>query len=203
MDINFYLQQIIDLKRELKKKDKKILDLEANERHQRRLKDDIREILTNFDERISFIGLKLDSVKIRKIENNDNLIFKLGILEKIKIDINKVLFFKDKHFISDFVYNAFVTEFDLPLPSLHYIKILRKSLNSKFDLNVNVRNSRFVNIKSRIAGQLNAFLSNLEEEFDDNIPLRIKLSADGTNIGRNLKLINYTFTLLNEFQGIK
>lgn len=35
-------------------------------------------------------------------------------------------------------------------------------------------------------------------QFSQDEPIRVKLSDDGTSNGRNLHVINYTFTLLNE-----
>ena len=35
-------------------------------------------------------------------------------------------------------------------------------------------------------------------EINDGETIRIKLSGDGTNIGKRLTVINFTFTLLNE-----
>lgn len=41
------------------------------------------------------------------------------------------------------------------------------------------------------------FVERGQRPFHDHI-IHVKLSADGTNIGRNLKLLNFTFTILNE-----
>ena len=41
-------------------------------------------------------------------------------------------------------------------------------------------------------------VSNPDAPFLQNRTLRVKLSGDGTNVGKRLHLINFTFTLLDE-----
>ena len=77
-------------------------------------------------------------------------------------------------------------------------KKLCKKINFKFCLIDTIPNSSFVNIKTRIGSKLKAFLNGLESADYYDTPLRDKLSAVYTNIGRNLKLINFTFTILDE-----
>jgi len=54
----------------------------------------------------------------------------------------------------------------------------------------------FINIQEKISNAIKHYLSS-QERLDSN-PIRVKLSADATRIGRFIKIINFTFTILND-----
>lgn len=235
-----YLQQINDLKSEIKRQSKVIERLESklkevkdnsknclcglkfyqssnnngetpknSDRQTRRIKEHIEAILVNLDDKIEMKGLRLHKVEIIDSEFvNKDLKNPFTLTFKDKPDVENltrdVLYFKDRHCLSDNVYRALVNEFSLPLPSLHYIRELRKNLNSKFKLVHTIPNSSFISAKFRIETQVKAFLKNLGEDYIHfNGPIKVKLSADGTNVGRNHKMVNFTFTILNETNKAK
>ncbi|RMZ99298.1 hypothetical protein BpHYR1_033764 [Brachionus plicatilis] len=66
-----------------------------------------------------------------------------------------------------------------------------------FDLNETIPQKVFVAAKKRIEEQLLWFLEHLKD-LDSISSLKVKLSADGTNVGGNFKIVNFTFTILNE-----
>jgi hypothetical protein len=61
----------------------------------------------------------------------------------------------------------------------------------------------FYSMEEKLKSRLNSFFERkygtetLDERFRDSI-IHVKLAADGTNIGRSLKLLNFTFTIINE-----
>ncbi|RNA40268.1 hypothetical protein BpHYR1_045704 [Brachionus plicatilis] len=126
-----------------------------SDRHCRRVRDRLENILIELDDKLIPIKLKIHLVQIVFYENAKNDLknsFKLEILERpfSHHDPRKLLYFKDLYCLSD-----------------------------------------------------NYFLKNSEDLDSFNGPLKIKLSADGKNVGRNLKIINFTFTVLNECDKAK
>lgn len=73
-------------------------------------------------------------------------------------------------------------------------------MNEEFSLVYSVSNSVFIEPRQRIINRLLSFLKDnlLEERI-----LKVKISADGTNISRSLSIINFTFTILNESKKAK
>ena len=159
------------------------------------------------------MGLCLSSVLISPIEEaRGTTEFNLKIRERREIargpTLNNLLFVKDKNGISDKAYQDLKLKCFLPIPSLFALKKSRSYIDSKFELHSN-KMGVFLSIKEKIKFRLGIFFNEKygfddqlddEELFKDQI-VHIKFCADGTNIGRNLKLLNFTFTIINE--GIK
>jgi hypothetical protein len=116
------------------------------------------------------------------------------------IGVGEALFIKDKYFISDKSYAIIRTNFNSKLPCLNEIKAYRKQLNAGFEyFTVNDENVKFVDIKQQIKKRFFEFLSALtQDELRDIKELRIKFTADGTNVGKNLSLVNFCFTFLED-----
>ena len=108
------------------------------------------------------------------------------------------LYVKDKFSLSDMAYRE-LSQLTTSLPRLKSIKLLSKSLNSKFDLFpapngiVGIQQS----LKARLLVQLNSFQSLKEDEV-----IQVKLTGDGTNIGRTFHVINIAFVLLNDLSSV-
>jgi hypothetical protein len=132
---------------------------------------------------------------------------KLEIIKFEKQDtkniVQKCLFFKDKYLVSDFVYRALQTNISSDLPPLNSIIRYRNYLNNLFEFKY-FENGIFVNIQDKIKTVVKSFiLKNLNFEEVDLSAIKIKLSADGTQIGRFIKIINITFTIINDTKKAK
>ena len=111
-----------------------------------------------------------------------------------------ILYAKDRHNISDRAYSH-LAKIEESLPRLGQIKKRANELNSKCDVKplpndmVGVQQSLSIRLMERMHHALNASLETIH--FNNNI-VRIKLSGDGTNVGKNVHLVNFTFTLVDE-----
>jgi hypothetical protein len=116
------------------------------------------------------------------------------------IGVGEALFIKDKYFISDNSYAIIRANFNSKLPCLNEMKSYRKQLNAGFEyFTINDENIKFVDIKQQIKKRLFEFLPTLTpDELRDINELRIKFTADGTNVGKNLSLLNFCFTFLED-----
>jgi hypothetical protein len=150
------------------------------------------------------VGLKVDSVNIKKIKNNDtDKKFYFNLLKPSVDDqasIKKCLYIKDKTSMSDKKYEIFRRELNLQekLAPLSQIKKIRKLLNSEIIIK-HIGKGVFIDIKHTIISRIIFYQNKLIVGNDDIIHLR--LSADGTNVGKTIKLLNMTFGLINE--GLK
>ncbi len=140
-----------------------------------------------------------DPAENRDITVNISNCFNPNPFGDIVISVAEALFIKDKLFISDEKYKEIRLHFNQKLPSLKKIKALRSQLNQGFELTtINSENIKFVDINAQIKRRFYEHLSQLNpnelREIDD---LRIKFTADGTNVGKNLSLVNFCFTFLN------
>ena len=110
---------------------------------------------------------------------------------------------KDRFCLSDEAYLE-VSQLTRDLPRMYELKSVAKELNSKTVITPSPGNILGVqqSIKERLAIQLRRVLQS-----DKGTPtlndgcIDIKLSGDGTCVGRNLHVLNFTFTLVNQTQA--
>jgi hypothetical protein len=181
----------------------------VSRRQRNRLNKQIKDSITESTQFLKNMGLCLSYVEINPIEM-DECDFKLKIkppeefLDVNKPNVNNLLFYKDKHSISDRAYCDLKTRCFLDIPSVFSLKKRRGELDSLFELQNN-QMGVYITLKDKLKFRLELFFGrkynqvdiNKVENFQDHI-IHLKLGADGTNIGRNLKLLNFTFTILNE-----
>jgi hypothetical protein len=109
-----------------------------------------------------------------------------------------ILYKKDKNRISDKLFCSIKADFKFNV-SLRTIKILRKKLNNEvvfFEVNENNVHGFYLDPKDAIEKKIR-YLLKKGINIENNI-IKIKLSADGMNVCRNLKVINMIFTVINE-----
>ena len=183
----------------------------VSNRQQRRIKTQIKECIQESTNFLKNMGLCLSNVEVNPIEFDQND-FRLKISpggpdsnsDLNEPTVNNILYVKDKWSISDRAYNAFRIKCHLNIPTLFHIKKKRQSIDSMFRIRDNEMGV-FMSIKEKLKYCLEKFFErkygpddvNDPAKFKDNI-IHVKLGADGTNIGRNLKLLNFTITIINE-----
>ena len=113
--------------------------------------------------------------------------------------VNFALFVKDKFCLSDEGYHE-ISLLSRELPRLHTVKKLTKSLNSQASVTPTVG---VVGVEQKLQDRLILHLTEMQRkgELDsllrDNNCIRIKLSDDGTQVGRSVHVINFTFTFVD------
>jgi hypothetical protein len=182
---------------------------DVSERQKNRLKSQIKESILESTVFLRAMGLCIGSIELNPIEM-DECDFKLKIKSPEDISTEKcepseynLLYFKDKHSVSDKCYNDFKTRCFLQIPSIFAIKKTRGQIDAMFDLHDNEMGV-FMKMEDKLKYRLETFFARKygaegteSSKFRDYI-IHVKLGADGTNIGRNLKLLNFTFTIINE-----
>ncbi len=142
--------------------------------------------------------ITLRNVKHKTTDNEDGPEFR--ILEADDkgdsiINVDFVVFFKDHFRISDKAYTAIRLYFAKNLPPLSYIIIRRNYFNSFFTLTVN-NFGIYVDVNEK----LDYILSAIYDQIPNIESFKIKVSADATLIGRSLKLLILTFSVISESQ---
>ena len=118
---------------------------------------------------------------------------------EISSRLHTASYLKDKFSISHNGYHQLSMISDLPNSS--QIKKCPTYLNAQFD--IQDAPEGIVWVQQRIKPRLHLFLTNIAKNaIESNTPLsstiRIKLTGDGTQIGRGLSIVNFAFTILEE-----
>ena len=107
------------------------------------------------------------------------------------------LYLKDKFSISNEAWHEIAIKAN-GLPNTHSIKKRINELNSKWNLKPTPGDAEGVQLG--FAESLQEHIVRLQKngEINDGETIKIKLSGDGTNIGKQLTVVKFTFTILNE-----
>lgn len=106
------------------------------------------------------------------------------------------LFVKDKFTISDSAYHE-LSQLSPDLPRLINLKGLSKELNSEFDIKPSPHG--YTGVQQSLKSRLLCRLKHLQLTAGEII--QVKLTGDGTYIAKNIHVVNFAFTLLNEGQA--
>ena len=106
------------------------------------------------------------------------------------------LYVKDKFTLSDAAYRE-LSQLTSSIPRLHTLKVLSKSLNSEFNI---FEAPGGVGVQQRLKPRLLVQLKALSLKPGDIV--QIKLTGDGTNIGRSVHVVNIAYTILNDLTSV-
>lgn len=150
-------------------------------------------------------------VKNRSTGRTEKITLDRGEMEEIfgpdelteeNIDIlNMILLIKDQYNISSSAYHE-LTQICKALPRTYRVKERIKELNSHWNIRptphgtVGFQQSLEDRLRIRVQKLLKD--SNSDSKFVHDRTLRVKLSGDGTKIGKRLHVVNFMFTLLDE-----
>lgn len=180
-----------------------------SKRHQDRIREQLR---SDCETSLSFLGLYNFVANEVKVFNCSTEEFETFNLVKnpdeqntpetvVEIDyINLLLYTKDRFGISNQAYHE-LSMVCKEMPRSCKVKDRIKEINRKWNLSQTPGNTVGVqqSIKKRLEIRLQALIEKCKKEsFTLNNKLRVKLSGDGTNIGKRLHVINITFTILEE-----
>ena len=107
------------------------------------------------------------------------------------------LYLKDKFNISNEAWHEIAMKAN-GVPNTYSIKKRIKELNSKWNLKPTPGDTEGVQLG--FSDSLQEHIAKLQQtgEIKGGETIKIKLSGDGTNIGKRLTVVNFTFTILNE-----
>ena len=179
--------------------------------HQKRIKNQLKD---ECQTTLSFLGLYnfvATKIEVLNTETNQYETFNLvgegelpftesdpKALDNDDIDnINMWLYLKDKFNISNEAWHEIAIKAN-GLPNTYSIKKRINELNSKWNLKPTPGDAEGVQLG--FAESLQEHIVRLQKngEINDGEAIKIKLSGDGTNIGKRLTVVNFTFTILNE-----
>jgi hypothetical protein len=185
------------------------------------IKTKIKAALITLNFFLNQFGLNIDLVNIGKIdlmargeetnarEMNDKrkapfqIVYTNLTAENHSTESTKnTLYYKDLAMLSDKQYLLIRAGWKIKeqVPSLYQIKKFRKLINAEVDSKFKVKaigNGFYLNPVIQIKSKILDFLKQNYLEMKNN-SIIIKLSCDGTNISRNIKLENLVFNLINE-----
>ena len=150
-------------------------------------------------------GYDICSITVKSIDSGEYETLDISNQSKVTKDdspsdrLCTSLLVKDKFSVSHKAYHELSTTSDLPC--LYQVKKLTKSLNSKVNITNCPNNICGVqqSLNKLVLQQLQVFVhKNAEKGIDTPDTIRIKLTGDGTQIGRELKVINFAFTIIDD-----
>lgn len=110
---------------------------------------------------------------------------------------NVMIYIKDSFNISYLAWHEFSMKLK-DIPNVHSIKRRLESLNGKW--NITEIPGEVEGVQIKFADSLKSQIQRLQKEGFEDTTIKVKLSGDGTCIGKGLNVVNFTYTILNEGQ---
>lgn len=187
---------------------------EYSRRHQSRVK---KQMVTDCETSLSFLGLNnFIATKVEVFNEITHEYEMITLLDEEEVDtschtetltdeeidkINLLLYTKDRFNISNEAYHELSMTCN-GLPKSWRVQEKINYLNAKWSLSETPGDTFGIqqDVKERVKIRLEALLKNSSpnDPFRQNSKICVKLSGDGTNIGKRLHVINVTFTILDE-----
>jgi hypothetical protein len=112
-------------------------------------------------------------------------------------EINKWLYVKDKHCISNETFHE-LTQLDLNIPRSHQIKKAMKKMTEDIEIVPSPGNIAGAQLKVERRFREVLLLLMKKKYFSPAEPVNVKLSGDGTRLGIKFKIVDFGFTFLEE-----
>jgi hypothetical protein len=176
----------------------------SGDRNQRKVRNQISAYINWNKEQFLDSSLKKYHLKISRIElvNADNP-SGLEINYSTKREnpasiLTKMRVYKSKELccVSDKSFQSFMNAGAKDCPSLRYCKSWRRTLNSEFKIVKNTMGS-YVSAKEKIGYYLRYYKESLR--FRNN-HVNIRLAGDGTEVGSNFSVLNFTFGFIDQIK---
>ena len=153
-------------------------------------------IQNNLKKYLKSFGLDIINMNVIKLnqETNSNFYFNLTISEQHmnQLDTKNVLALKDLTNISDHAYILLQKHGASQWPTIHSIKRERLLMNKDFSIE-----SHNDGVYSSLSEKLLCIITRSEKEFMFENEIKLRIAADATNVGMNLKLLIITFVVVN------
>ena len=112
------------------------------------------------------------------------------------MDPLECLYFKDKKMFTEDDYKSIRKDFKAPICSLHEL------LKTKDELNMQFTFTKQTTINATLLASLNQLKTKYYVIYMDYMDkIKIKICVDGTKIGRKLYLLNFAFSIINDFKN--
>ena len=182
----------------------------TQKRHRKKIDEILNEskCLENVKRYLASCGLRIGPIPIYKAEDemcfDEKIEFKIyqSTIEetKAKVEVNKkeVLNTKDSQLISDFSYDKIRKVIGKSAPALKSLRKERTRQNFEYGSMFKKRKNdhgSYIDCKKYITHHIKKNIDKLKLKVAPANAIRVKLSGDGTNIGKKNKILNFTFTL--------
>lgn len=166
-------------------------------------KKKIKIIFDLINMELNKINYSIDTIIIRSKTNEEEgspFIIKYNTTDVAKSDVDKCLFFKDKISLADHKYHSFRRGMDLKKKMVPLRLIKKRKLEISTGLNATELSSGYyIEPIKYIKLRISYYLKNLISGNDtNNNKVLVKLSCDGTILSRNVKIVNFVFSIINE-----
>ena len=134
----------------------------------------------------------IDENELPSTESNPKTLNSNGI-----DDINLWIYIKDKYNISEQAWKELVMK-ATDMPNAYRIKKNITDLNAKWKLKLTPGEAEGVQISLKDSLKEQIQRLKIKRDLGEQETVRVNMSEDGTNIGKRLKVVNFTYTTLNE-----
>ena len=185
----------------------KYWDLKAD-KQKRKHKETLHQMLNSPETKVSdiksflaSIGCVIGEIPILKAEveyPDPPLEFKMHNATKADLQnkdndlLQKTVVFKDKHFIADKTYNYFHKHIAPNIPSMFMVRKERLRQNATYCSKYRNEYGNYVDAKASISHQIK---KNFDKLVIIDNTIQVKLCGDSTCIGKQIKTLNFCFTL--------
>ena len=216
---DFYKKRIKDLARKVARMNKKNLRgpqknksfSEYTQRHQSRIKTQLKDkcystlcFMGEYDfitTRVEIFNAETQEYDTLQLIDENELPFTESnpkTLNSDEIDdINPWIYIKDKYNISDQAWKELVMK-ATDMPNAYRIKKNITDLNAKWKLKPTPGEAEGVQISLKDSLKEQIQRLKIKGDLGEQETVRVNMSEDGTNIGKRLKVVNFTYTILNE-----
>lgn len=123
-----------------------------------------------------------------------------GTLSEVQYDLNisdkKALYLKDRYGISDKTYHELALS-SAKFPKLRSVKLYANQLNACYNIQELPGGiGLFQSLRERLITRINK-LTNSNDPLTDSV-IKVKLSGDGTCLGKRIHVVNIVFSVMNE-----
>ena len=173
-------------------------------------KQRIKQILGIFNSELKTCNFMFDSIVIKTSNSSEDAGFNVRFsadaepvtqeIATIKPDVDKCIYYKDKITMADHKYHAFKNGMKLKtqMASLKAIRKRKKEIYTNIEI-TEFSTGFYLNPVKMIKIRILKFLKGLNNEnLTTNSQIRIKLSCDGTQLSRNVTIVNLVFSIINE-----
>ncbi|CAF1112944.1 unnamed protein product [Brachionus calyciflorus] len=161
------------------------------------IKSELRVMIEKVNEICNKVDLQINRVEMSQLNSEISKNQIEILIQKhapTRASIESVLYIKDRCRMSDAIFDKFMRFLSLDIPSVYYITKARKLINNQFQLK-KIDNGYYIDPLIQIKSKLSFLIKNKRI---NETSILIKLSADGTNIGRSVKIINFCYSVINE-----
>ena len=162
----------------------------------------IRVILELLNLELNKLNYSFDIVTIKNTEVTSPFVINYKAAPDPNIDVDKCLFYKDKISMADHKYISFRIGMGLTNNMVNMRKIKKRKLEINAAVNISpLSTGYYIDPVMYIKLRLTHYLKYSTPALETKNKIWIKLSADGTSLSRNVKIVNFVFSIINE--GIK